>query len=230
MKRCLVAVAVALMGGSIVNVAVAWTLALVRNLGQITNSIRWGYSTNASERWYVGVVDCPPGTRFIIGLTHALDAGGGILREELPTWSATRDAPQSSPSLDSKSAIYEIAHGWPFVSLRCTLTRSTGESRVTGSLDLSWGIALGQPKRTSDPPTQELRVLPLLPIWPGFVANSLVYGALLWLLFVSRLGLRWLVRVSRGRCANCGYRLGKSVICPECGAQSRPRRHSIHAA
>ncbi len=68
-----------------------------------------------------------------------------------------------------------------------------------------------------------VRVLPLLPVWPGFAINTLVYavGAIL----VA--GLWWLARRAlrkfRGRCLSCGYDLRRdySTGCPEC-AWKRP--------
>ena len=64
-----------------------------------------------------------------------------------------------------------------------------------------------------------VRVLPLLPIWPGFAINTLLYAAATILVA----GLWWLVRRAfrnmRGRCLSCGYDLRRNLAsgCPECG-------------
>ena len=64
-----------------------------------------------------------------------------------------------------------------------------------------------------------VRVLPLLPIWPGFALNTLAYA----LAAMIVAGLWWLVRRSlrkmRGRCLACAYDLrgDYSTGCPECG-------------
>ncbi len=64
-----------------------------------------------------------------------------------------------------------------------------------------------------------VRVLPLLPVWPGFAINTLVYALaamiVAGLLCLVRRGLRRM----RGRCLSCGYDLRRdySTGCPECG-------------
>ncbi len=63
------------------------------------------------------------------------------------------------------------------------------------------------------------RVLPLLPLWPGFPINTLFYASLLWLLIPGPFVLRRLIRRRRGLCPACGYDLrhGEHEACPECG-------------
>jgi len=65
---------------------------------------------------------------------------------------------------------------------------------------------------------------PLLPIWSGFIFNTLFYATPLWLLFPGRYMLRRHRRIRRGRCGGCGYIVGPNVgvpgaspNCPECG-------------
>ncbi len=59
--------------------------------------------------------------------------------------------------------------------------------------------------------------VPLIPVWPGFAVNTIFYAALLWLLICSPFVLRRLVRVKRGLCLKCGYPIGDSAVCTECG-------------
>ena len=66
-------------------------------------------------------------------------------------------------------------------------------------------------------------ILPLRPIWPGFVANTAFYAAILWLLIPGPFALRRFIRVKRGRCVKCGYPMGESAVCTECG-KAIPRR------
>jgi hypothetical protein len=65
------------------------------------------------------------------------------------------------------------------------------------------------------------RLIPLEPIWPGFAINTIFYAALLWVLWVAPGKIRRLVRIRRGCCPTCGYRIAKGVgpNCSECGAQ-----------
>jgi hypothetical protein len=71
------------------------------------------------------------------------------------------------------------------------------------------------------------KLLPLRPIWPGFVINTLFYATILWVMwFVSRKVKRTL-RGRRGVCQACSYPIGTSPVCTECGAnllQSRTLR------
>ena len=67
------------------------------------------------------------------------------------------------------------------------------------------------------------RVLPLRPIWPGFAVNTILYAAFLWLLFCGPFVLRRFIRVRRGLCLACGYPMGKSSVCSECG-EALPHR------
>ena len=75
----------------------------------------------------------------------------------------------------------------------------------------------------------EGRIVPLVPIWGGFVLNALIFGAMSWwalprvLAFVKSprafVFRRW--RVRRGLCLACGYdraELADDAPCPECGA------------
>ncbi len=61
------------------------------------------------------------------------------------------------------------------------------------------------------------RVLPLRPLWPGFAVNTLFYAAILWVVICGPFALRRLIRMNRGRCVRCGYPLGESAVCSECG-------------
>lgn len=58
--------------------------------------------------------------------------------------------------------------------------------------------------------------MPVDPLWPGFLANSLVYAVALGLLWFSPGMLRRRYR-RRELCVHCGYPLGIGTICPECG-------------
>lgn len=73
---------------------------------------------------------------------------------------------------------------------------------------------------TSDPMIwRSGRVLPVLPIWPGFAINTTLYA----LAAMTITGLWWIarrgIRRVRGRCLACAYDLRRdySTGCPECG-------------
>ena len=95
----------------------------------------------------------------------------------------------------------EIVHGWPLLALTSEWPDDRG---VT-----VWALDFGD------------EVLPMIPIWPGFVINTIFYGAILSLLILGPFALRRLIRRNRGQCIKCGYDLRGdfSAGCPECGWQ-----------
>ena len=73
------------------------------------------------------------------------------------------------------------------------------------------------------PPQSRLFVwygFPFLPIWPGFAVNTVFYAVILWLPIRGPFALRRLIRRKRGLCVTCGYDLrhAEHDACPECGA------------
>ncbi|MFO0835338.1 MAG: hypothetical protein U0638_10225 [Phycisphaerales bacterium] len=62
-------------------------------------------------------------------------------------------------------------------------------------------------------------LVPYYPLWPGFIANSLIYAALWWLVFAGLVSARAARRARHGLCTRCAYDLrGVTLgVCPECG-------------
>ena len=99
-----------------------------------------------------------------------------------------------------------LVHGgvlWP----KATGTLLPGESLVNGPVVMNAG------KWYCDQ-----RLIPLCPIWPGFAINTLFYAGVLWMLCCGPFALRRMIRRRRGRCPQCGYPIGQSPVCTECGA------------
>jgi hypothetical protein len=63
----------------------------------------------------------------------------------------------------------------------------------------------------------EKRRLPLMPLWPGFAGSTLVYGVFSFAGLTTLAALRRMRRRTRGLCVPCGYPLGESARCSECG-------------
>jgi hypothetical protein len=73
------------------------------------------------------------------------------------------------------------------------------------------------------------RFMPSRPLWPGFLANTVIYAAALWLLTLVPRTVKRSIRRHRHRCIACGYDLRgtEHEQCPECGravAAPSPRR------
>ena len=59
--------------------------------------------------------------------------------------------------------------------------------------------------------------IPIRPLWPGFLINTLFYPAILYTLLVTKGSLTYSRRYFKRRCPTCGYDLKGLSTCPECG-------------
>ncbi len=103
-----------------------------------------------------------------------------------------------------------LRSGWPMQALR-------GEWQTTPE-DERHKYPLSVPGRPSG--IGAVSMLPLRPIWPGFAINTAFYAAILWLLTLGSFAMRRVIRLKRGRCVKCAYDLRHAdhLVCPECGA------------
>jgi hypothetical protein len=63
------------------------------------------------------------------------------------------------------------------------------------------------------------RITLAAPLWPGFIANGVIYGVVLWLPWLLFVTIRARVRRSKGYCMQCAYPIPQATSqCPECGA------------
>ena len=108
------------------------------------------------------------------------------------------------------------ADGWPLLALsaeaRWRSYDAHGLNRVIGGVLVGSRIVF---------PRDAPRILPLQPIWSGFVINSVLYTSLWFLLFslgAIRSGLQRHRRRRQQRCVHCGYKLvPDQTRCSECG-------------
>ncbi len=83
-----------------------------------------------------------------------------------------------------------------------------------------WNVKLpGAPAPTweADPSA----IIPVRPLWLGFVVNTMLFACVLALLAWMPSGVRVWMRRRKGRCVLCGYELGSSERCSECGLLTR---------
>jgi len=147
----------------------------------------------------------------------------------LPTWSQLGPTGRTEPTFVQ----YEEATGFPFRSMwgaarDWVIDSATGEwvmrpfppSAIHFS---SWRLVRWsrQVPWTGQIESDEIseRLLPLVPIWPGFLINTLSYAAIWFTLFFGFGSAKRAIRRKRGRCPRCGYDLRGALEngCSECG-------------
>ncbi len=190
MKRRLRIIAIFLLLGAVVNVAVAWGCAAwAQRMVQ-----PWQYDPVANRHWHPSHshwhAGPPPGEP---GLPSAEDkkwwaahAPGSFAVVEpiaassfshfginkIDMWKLEPDSPRPGPGF-SMSRTWT---GWPVRSMEGAEWFDGGRGRVV------FGTGL----------------LPLRLLWPGFAVNTLSYAALLWLLIPGPFALRRFLRLKRG--------------------------------
>ncbi len=122
----------------------------------------------------------------------------------------------------------QIDFGFPFRSLgyaerySYSISGGVGAMRIPG-LPGGWPIAPTERRQEEWTYLRPQHIYPLAPLPIGFAANSAIYaGALSMLLFVASMARRAL-RGKRGLCRKCGYPIGVSPVCTECGARIVPQ-------
>jgi len=121
----------------------------------------------------------------------------------------------------NSDVILHIEAGWPLRSfsgdlhLRAYFAGSQyGRSILDGALGFDRVVA----------GSTVTRAVPLRPVWPGFVVNTVLYAATATVVLrVIRLAYGRL-RTTLGKCPSCGYPVGVSEVCTECGGEVRAAR------
>ncbi len=221
MKRRLVTLAIFLLLGAVLNVAVAWGCATWSALKLVSRS--WvGQPTEVDQRWWQQVVPAGAAPR-ASAVWRSRSFGGDSLKIL-----GVRSGEAGKVDLATL-----VRYGWPWRSgagERWDLGTSwIAPPPMLGDKVTTWRDADLQTSAVSfDRPTwlggSSFRLLPLRPIWPGFAVNTIFYAAILWPLICGPFVLRRHLRRKRGLCVACGYDLrhAEHEVCPECGVVSGP--------
>ena len=230
MRRVVIAV-LFLASGVVVNVAVAWSCAYWIDGGRclITSAVR-GNTALEHPRWQI-LTGRRPGAMVIRS-----DASGippppvppppNATPEEMMAWmnapaassdpravvSVPRWSRASTPPNEGdyeQRAVWEDARGWPLV---CLLSYSAD---FGGRVKFPWALDVGGTQGPMGLP----RVLPLRPILMGNVVNTVSFAAGLWAIVLGPGTLRRFIRRRRHLCPACGYPVGESKLCTECGGE-----------
>ncbi len=249
MKRRLLIIAIFLLLGAVVNVAVAWGCAMwlpgplfrladdYRDSDRMADVYVAAGMVRIHSHWLAGSSN-------YVGVEPKYSAG-----EILPAWGGFARPSGTYPpdtfvfrSVDARgwpvvslwSGLESTGfpgsvrrarqgRGWPVVSLWSGLesTGFPGPAPTIGNMVPLINGYLLPAERSKRVRTManvlSLRVVPLMPIWPGFAVNTLFYATLLWLLIWGLSTLRRILRVRRGLCPKCAYPMGRSAVCTECG-------------
>lgn len=106
----------------------------------------------------------------------------------------------------------DFTFGWPMRSA----SYFAASSSASGDLDILTGIVVSSTPFTSNVVP---RVIPLRIHWPGAIANTLLYAAVIFMTVTFVPMARRTIRRRADRCTACGYDLRGTThtVCPECG-------------
>lgn len=166
MKHPLVILPLLLVAGLVVNVAVAWGCAVFVHPrpGDWRSDAEWF----DGEGWGIDIGRAPGVCDVSLERRQRTRRPGDITRsplEFLPRWCKSLMTSTDLNLREGWDGRYAEARGWPFLSM-------WWDENATDNLIFGGFTTDALPKKyVDDPPI----VLPLRPIWSGFVANSLLY-------------------------------------------------------
>ncbi|MBX3359593.1 MAG: hypothetical protein KF745_14335 [Phycisphaeraceae bacterium] len=208
MSRRLSILGLFLLLGALATVAASWSSFLLLDR-QMT-----GEATLPASKWPCSV----PG--------HWEAPGSTVVSWNLwRTCAQTRSAGEFGPPGGTRAPVprFEVntwSFGFPVRALEMTYLADHGPLIATGGASI---VARRGVIELPDAIASRIRAsaLPWVPVWPGFLIDSVTFGAALWVLTAVPIAWRRGARVRRGLCARCAYAVGNLAQCPECG-HTRP--------
>ncbi len=213
--------------GAIINIAVAWTIALTIDFVTIEKHIT-ARELSPTSSWTVSKWEAFGSEQFIsyrrkapFPIGHPSVGSLLTMSDILPPWGDFDTI--SKDYADADHGVVDVWHvegrGWPYRSMWGTyglLTEAALQTYTISSEGRRGMLVTDVPawKTTGMP-----RLIPMIPIWSGFAANTSCYAFMLWLPYALSCFLCRVVRRLRGRCPRCGYDLrgAAHAACPECG-------------
>jgi hypothetical protein len=206
MRRLAIKLVLFLLLGAIVNIAVAWGLAIVQ-----PGRMQWRTDelSAVEECWL---------------LDHGEQAANDVI-EDIGPGRTVRQIHLADSQWDTDPKYASRPERPFFVWFYSVGTPSRSLSLVIWSHSRDWARNHGHPAVINKPPEEMQawsvagRLVPLRPLWPGFAVNTLFYAAVLWFIFAIPGGVKRLRRRAKGWCIHCGYDLrgASHDRCPECG-------------
>lgn len=204
--RRLIPITLFLIAGAIVNVAVAWGIATVGPQAPGVTSDK----PVPNGQWPRDVpFDWPPPKGY------GVESNFGV--QVMITYSSINS--NTPESVGYGQSLFR--YGWPCLAMDLAVQTTIDRAGVRTSYD----VALATVPTALRLPNRVHPYIPLRPIWPGFLLNTLFYAAILWALFITPGKVRRVLRRKRRLCPACAYPIGVSSVCSECG-QSFARQAS----
>jgi len=122
------------------------------------------------------------------------------------------------------------ARGWPMMAMWAERDLNAPAPANSGPTVLYLGFGGGAPSRSTSVSALS-PLLPLHPIWSGFIIDTISLAILYRLIYLTlAVPRRFLVEISRmrrGCCISCGYQLDFDFRagCPECGWRRSSEAH-----
>jgi hypothetical protein len=220
-KRRVMLMIVCLVLGAVVNIAVAWSCAIwSRPNPADAIALPVGLSADiwnriAPEAWQQEVDEVDQQPNFSSGggrqesfgieidtVSYAVQGrrlNGGVNDWRLRVWT-----------------VFEVRTGWPLRTTRAFGADSSDDGK------LATALAVVTPVNIDWISLNRGQVLPCGPLWPGLLANTIFYAAIVWLIIRGPLEIRRRWWQFRGCCQACGYPIGSSPVCTECGVPVPP--------
>lgn len=211
MRKHVTRIAILLLLGAIVNIAVAWWLHETNGLGKGRIVTYWHGEPNAFVS--AGYRKCLGYIRFAYNVIPKSDLSAPMSRiisgrEEI-VWTLEEAIPRGNRSSDGKPLRdYYCKAGLPLYTIDAS-NRSEFVD-LTAAMDTALYVLV---RDISQGSTR----FPTRIIWSGLIINMVFYAGLLWTIFFGPFAARRWIRRRRGLCERCAYPTGTSPVCTECG-------------
>jgi hypothetical protein len=227
-RRVAMIVLAFLLFGAAVNVGVAWACLARADLSAPSKR-----EVKLDKRWPIAVPERWPQA------TYGLRASGfGWQRDVLTSGLQERREVRGTVLMGSTVASFSliiVRTGWPLASLqweewseswaRRAFNIETGRVQVMHDHgDARWRLGLEYPLATL-PALGRWKRIPIMPLWPAFAVNTMLYAAMAAALWYAPGALQRVRRRRRACCLKCGYPragLADDAVCPECGRVAKP--------
>ncbi len=199
-------IAIFLLLGAIVNVAVAWGCVIWLPIGKSAAT------TKGSMNWLASV---PKGWPEHASFTRYQRFG-------LTEWAQGAQPPEGGDRMIRSLGQWVMEAGLPFRSMFLVRNQTYRWGQFPSSISARRPASIAEGLEIPAwVPWCGLnrygRYLPTQIAWLGFAANTVAYGGVAWFAACIPVAIRRRTRSERGLCISCGYPRGTSPVCTECG-------------